>query len=117
MLLGSKDLHIYTDHKNLTYEKLTSQRVLQWCLYIEEYNPQFHYIKGSNNALADALSRLTAHEGQSMQTTSPTLSLCSPQERMSSIYYDKADLHDHTFIENSYFIVLSLIIGPHFHLA
>ncbi len=117
MLLGSKELHIYADHKNLTYEKLTSQWVLHWQLYIEEYNPQFHYIKGSNNALADALSRLPACEGQSMQTTSLTLSLCSPQERMSSIYYDKADLHDHTFIENSYFIVLSLIIGPHFHLA
>ena len=51
---------VYTDHKNLTY--LTTdhgcERLLRQRLIIEEFGAEIKYIKGENNVVADALSRL-----------------------------------------------------------
>jgi hypothetical protein len=64
MLFGCRELHVHTDHKNLIFNNLQTQRVLRWRLFIEEYNPIFHYIEGSKNRAADALSRLPCSERQ-----------------------------------------------------
>jgi hypothetical protein len=57
MLLGA-NIHIFTDHKNLTFYTLKTQRALRWHTKITEFSPKLHYIKGPHNILANNLSRL-----------------------------------------------------------
>ena len=57
MLIGAC-IQVYTDHKNLTFDDLKTQRVLLWHNKIEEFSPWLHYIEGEKNILADNLSWL-----------------------------------------------------------
>ena len=57
MLLGA-DIHIYTDHHNLTYNNLSTQRVLLCCLFIEDLHPIFNFINVVDNVVSDTLSHL-----------------------------------------------------------
>ena len=55
ILLGH-EIKVFTDHKNLTYKYFNTERVMWWCLILEEYGPELHYIKGERNIITDALS-------------------------------------------------------------
>jgi hypothetical protein len=55
ILLGQR-IKVHTDHENLTYKTFNSDRVMRWCLYIEEYLPELQYIKGTHNVAAEAIS-------------------------------------------------------------
>ena len=57
ILLGQK-IVVHSDHKNLTCKNFNTERVMRWRLILEEYGPELRYIKGENNIVADALSRL-----------------------------------------------------------
>ena len=50
-MLWGQCIKVYTDHKNLTWDALglTSDRVYQWRLILEEYGPEIVYIKGIHN--------------------------------------------------------------------
>lgn len=57
ILLGY-EIHIHTDHSNLLHDKMESPRVHCWRLYLEEFAPTMHHIKGKDNYIADTLSHL-----------------------------------------------------------
>ena len=57
ILLGHQ-ITVYTNHKNLIYKKFNTERVMRWRLILEEFGPELKYIKGENNFVSDALSRL-----------------------------------------------------------
>ena len=48
---------------------------MRWRLYIEEYSPDLHYIKGESNVVADALSRLDMKETPFKDTAETFLGL------------------------------------------
>ena len=66
-ILFGYPLRVYSDHKNLVHAATISQsqRVMRWRLILEEFGPDIIHIKGENNTVADAMSRLpTANTDQ-----------------------------------------------------
>eukprot|EP00957_Ditylum_brightwellii_P098378 7495435-Ditylum_brightwellii.AAC.2 len=61
ILLGY-EIEIFTDHYNLTYNNITSDRVHCWQMYIKEFGPSLRYIKEEANVVADALSCLATKD-------------------------------------------------------
>ena len=59
ILLGQQ-LVVHTDHKNIIYGHLSNDRIIRWRLLLEEYGPEYRHIKGKDNIVADALSRMEA---------------------------------------------------------
>jgi transposase InsO family protein len=57
ILLGQR-IVVHTDHKNILYGNLANDRIIRWRLLLEEYGPEYHHIKGEENVVADALSRI-----------------------------------------------------------
>ena len=53
-------IKVYTDHNPLTFLKTMknkNQRLVRWSLALQEYNLEIQHIPGSENVIADALSR------------------------------------------------------------
>ena len=84
ILLGHQ-IKVYTDHKNLTYNFLNTERVMRWRLILEEFGPELKYIKGENNVVANALSCLEMSDNQEILN-------------ISELYgYDDKDLPDSAY--------------------
>ena len=86
ILLG-QEIVIHTDHQNLIHNSFTSDRVMRWRLYLEEYSPQIKYIKGEENATADAISRLPKMINQMEIIHVPDIKEFLTVEEMSDLFY------------------------------
>ena len=79
ILLGY-EVEVFTDHKNLTYEKeqSDSQRLQRWRSLMQEYDLTLKYIEGESNIVADAISRLPKEEhSQPISKEIRDLELCT----------------------------------------
>ena len=94
ILYGNKIL-TFTDHRNLTFDRLSSQRALRWRLLAEEFNITIIYRKGATNLAADAISRLP------LKHTEEPLAIKELESKFYDSYFD-------TSIQN--------ILGPSFPL-
>ena len=89
ILLGH-EITVYTDHKNLTYKNFNTDRVMRWRLILEEFGLTLKYIKGTDNVVADALSRLD-------KESNPAHNLCHLQMMDDTEFLAAYDL-DHVCI-------------------
>jgi hypothetical protein len=57
-MLWGQSIKVFTEQKNLTRDALglTSDRVYQWRLLLEEYAPKIIHIEGIHNTAADVIS-------------------------------------------------------------
>ena len=61
VLLGHES-NVFTDHKNLTHKTHNCERIMRWCLLLEDHGPNFTHTPGKKNVAANALSRLNIME-------------------------------------------------------
>ena len=57
---SSLPIVVHSDHNPLTLinKMKNNQRLMRWCLMLQEYNIDITHIKGKDNIIADALSRV-----------------------------------------------------------
>ena len=69
-ILFGYPIRVFSDHKNLVHAatQSQSQRVMRWRLILEEFGPDIQHIKGVDNTVADAISRLPTTNQDSKET-------------------------------------------------
>jgi hypothetical protein len=58
---AQRPIVVYTDHNPLTFldkMKNKNQRLMRWSLFLQEYDVEIRHIRGKDNVIADALSRV-----------------------------------------------------------
>ena len=55
-MIRGQELTVQTDHLNLLYQSMPSQRMIRWRIMLEEWHPTIKYVAGVDNDGADALS-------------------------------------------------------------
>ncbi len=103
-LLGTAMFDLFTDHRNLTPFLWTAedQMVQRWALDLANYNFDIHHIKGEENVVADALSRLP-EEGKAKVAAVTTRSgkTTTPKPKATKTIEKGAETHEKTPSEDT----------------
>lgn len=91
-ILEGRDFSIFTDHKPLTYALHTKSekhnpRDIRYMDYISQFSSDIRYVSGTNNTVADALSRttLSAIQNTTLSVAVATLFRCANSLVMDSL--------------------------------
>ena len=83
------EVHVYTDHSALRHIQRNSEpvssRLQRFVSKIMVYNPIIHYVKGSTNTLADALSRMHYDESNAEGKRSEHITMVVHEHESSQI--------------------------------
>ena len=84
-------IKVFTDHKNLTRDTLglTYDCIFLWRLPLEEYGPMIMCIKGVDNTVADALSRLEYDPKKNLKDLSPHERYCHMATLLSHYMHEE----------------------------
>ena len=63
-ILWGQQVTVHTDHLNLLYKNMPTERMIRWRLLLEEFNPKMVHVLGPENEAADALSRLDMDDNE-----------------------------------------------------
>ncbi len=55
---STAEMHIHTDHLNITTNNTTPDCIMCWLNYIVQFNPYIHFVPGKVNSIADMLAQL-----------------------------------------------------------
>ena len=96
MLWGQR-IKVFTNHKNLIQDALwlTSGHVYWWRLLLEEFGPKIVHIKGINNTVADAISRLDFGTAQDEKANWMTFTMCWYHCTMHALTEESTYTHQH----------------------
>ena len=83
ILLGHKVV-VHTDHKNIIYGNLNSDRVARWRLLLEEFGPEYVHVAGKDNVVADALSRMDMDDDSKAMVSAYCMATLSRNEEAMS---------------------------------
>lgn len=111
--LFGRRFKIYTDHRPLTWLfslKDPSSKLARWKIKLQEFDFEVIYKKGSQNVVADALSRITAHP-MTIQGTSKETDNASIVPQVDDIDFENAlrDLTDNPNIEPNNEVINEII--------
>ncbi len=95
-----KRLKVFTDHKNQIQDAfgLTSDRVYQWRLLLEDFHPKIMHIKGIHHTVADAISRLDFGPVQDEKANWMTFTKCWCQYTMHAPPEESSTNQQHQII-------------------
>jgi len=103
-ILRGQQLIVYTDHLNLLYNNMPTQRMVRWRLLLEEFNPIVKHVAGEKNDAADALSRLDMsdkpYDVQEWDTPNPPLTYADEMNERINLLFPMAserELKDDAF--------------------